>query len=65
MELVRRIIIFYCMREETHSIKRSSLSIVMVVGNLGIEELSPWATLYIILASLMEDWRYHFIICEA
>jgi hypothetical protein len=58
MELVRRIMIFYCMREETHSIKRSSLSIVMVVENLGIEELSPWATLYIILASLMEDWRY-------
>jgi hypothetical protein len=44
MELVRRIIIFYCMREETHSIKRSSLSIVMVVGILGIEELSPWTS---------------------
>jgi hypothetical protein len=29
------------MREETPSIKRSSLSIVKVVGNFGIEELSP------------------------
>jgi hypothetical protein len=35
---------FYCMREETPSIKRSSLSIVMVVETLGIEELSPWAS---------------------
>jgi hypothetical protein len=31
---------------------------VVVVGNLGIEELSPWATLYILYASLMEDRRY-------
>jgi hypothetical protein len=42
MELVRRIIIFYCIREEIHSIKRSSLFIVMVVETLGIEELSHW-----------------------
>jgi hypothetical protein len=32
------------MREETPSIKRSFLSIVMVVETLGIEELSPWTT---------------------
>jgi hypothetical protein len=36
--------IFYCKREETPSIKRSFLSILMVVETLGIEELSPWAT---------------------
>jgi hypothetical protein len=29
-----------------------------MVENLGIDDLSPWDTLYIILASLMEDWRY-------
>jgi len=32
------------MIEETHSIKMSFLSIVMVVENLGIEELSPWTS---------------------
>jgi hypothetical protein len=32
------------MREETPSIKRSFLSIVMVVETLGIEELSPWTS---------------------
>jgi hypothetical protein len=40
MELVNNI--FYCTREETPPIKRSFLSIVMVVESLGIEELSPW-----------------------
>jgi hypothetical protein len=53
MELVRRIIIFYCMKEETHSIKRSPLFIVMVVGNLGFEELSAWATLYIMEINIL------------
>jgi hypothetical protein len=32
------------MREKTHSIKRSFLSIVLVVGTLGIEELSTWTS---------------------
>jgi hypothetical protein len=35
------IIIFYSMREETHSINKSSLSIVMV-GIWVIDELLPW-----------------------
>jgi hypothetical protein len=47
--------IFYCMRENTHSIKRSFLSIVMVVDTLGIEELSPWTSIvYHMLGAL---WR--------
>jgi len=29
-----------------------------MVEDLGIEDISPWATLYNILESLMEDWRY-------
>jgi hypothetical protein len=59
MELVRRIKIFYCMREGTHSMKRSSLSTIMVVGILGIEELSPWTSfVHHMLVAWTEDWRH-------
>jgi hypothetical protein len=54
------------MREETPSIKRSFLSIVMVVEILGIEELSPWTSfVHHMLGALMEDWRYIIFLCEA
>jgi hypothetical protein len=36
--------IFYCMREQTHSKKRISLFIAMVVETFGIEEFSPWTS---------------------
>jgi hypothetical protein len=45
------------MSEETHSIKMSSLSIVMV-GNLGIKDLSLWDYIVHHLEILIEDWGY-------
>jgi hypothetical protein len=66
MEFVSRKLVFNCMREETPSIKRSFLSIIMVVGTLGIEELSHWTSfVHHILGAL---WRIGAIIsflCEA
>jgi hypothetical protein len=44
--------IFLYMREETPSIKRSFVSLVMFVETLGIEELSPLALVHILLAAL-------------